>query len=48
MSGDYDDFLFYDAEMLAALRPQAEEFVVAIEGQLKKQDHDKERSNQNL
>ncbi len=48
MSGDYDDFLFYDAEMLDALRPQAEEFVVAIEEQLKKQDHDKERSNQNL
>jgi len=28
--GDYDDFLFYDAEMLDVLRPQAEEFIFAI------------------
>ncbi len=35
-------------QQLVALRPQAEEFVVVIEEQLKKQDHDKERSNQNL
>lgn len=31
MSGDYGDFLFYDEEMLAALRPQAEEFINVIE-----------------
>ncbi|WP_455624879.1 HEPN domain-containing protein [Parabacteroides sp.] len=30
MSGDYDDFLFYDEEMLAILRPQAEEFINTI------------------
>lgn len=31
MSGDYDDFLFYDAEMLSVLRPQAAEFIEQIE-----------------
>lgn len=31
MNGDYDDFLFYDAEMLSVLRPQAEEFIEMIE-----------------
>lgn len=31
MSGDYDDFLFYDEDMLSVLRPQAEEFIEAIE-----------------
>lgn len=35
MSGDYDDFLFYDAEMLDALRPQSEEFISVIGNLLK-------------
>lgn len=36
MSGDYDDFLQYDAEMLSEVRPQAEEFILVIEQELKK------------
>jgi len=31
MSGDYDDFVQYDSEMINALRPQAEEFISVIE-----------------
>jgi len=34
ISGDYDDFVRYDNEMLTALRPQAEEFIVVIENEL--------------
>jgi uncharacterized protein (UPF0332 family) len=30
LSGDYDDFVQYDNAMLSVLRPQAEEFIVAI------------------
>lgn len=30
MSGDYDDFLQYDSEMISLLRPQAEEFIHAV------------------
>jgi len=36
MSGDYDDFVQYDDEMIAALRPQAEDFIAVIEEELKK------------
>ncbi|OAV73415.1 HEPN domain protein [Bacteroidales bacterium Barb6] len=36
MSGDYDDFLTYDAEMLSALRPQSEEFICVVERELYK------------
>lgn len=31
MSGDYDDFLSYDEEMLSELRPKSEEFIAVIE-----------------
>lgn len=31
MSGDYDDFLFYDKEMLSELRPRVEEFIALID-----------------
>ena len=31
MSGDYDDFLFYDEDMLSELRPLSEEFITVIE-----------------
>ena len=31
MSGDYDDFLFYDKEMLSELRPKSAEFIALIE-----------------
>ncbi len=31
ISGDYDDFLQYDAEMIKEIRPLAEEFILAIE-----------------
>jgi uncharacterized protein (UPF0332 family) len=31
ISGDYDDFLQYDYDKVAFLRPQAEEFIQAIE-----------------
>ena len=34
MSGDYDDFLSYDKETLSVLRPQAEEFITAIEKEI--------------
>ena len=34
MSGDYDDFLQYDAQMLAEIRPQAEKFISVIENHL--------------
>lgn len=34
MSGDYDDFVQYDSEMLAALRPQAKELIAVIESNL--------------
>jgi len=30
ISGDYDDFVNYDNEMIAALHPQAEEFISVI------------------
>lgn len=36
MSGDYDDFLQYDADMLEEVRPQAEEFIAAVEQELNK------------
>ena len=36
MSGDYDDFVNYDNDMITALRPQAEEFITMIEKELKK------------
>ena len=35
ISGDYDDFVYYDEDMITALRPQAEEFISAIEEELK-------------
>lgn len=35
MSGDYDDFLQYDAEMLSEVRPQAKEFIEVVENALK-------------
>ena len=35
MSGDYDDFVHYDDEMIAVLRPQAEEFISVIEEELR-------------
>lgn len=31
MSGDYDDFLYYDEEMLSELRPKSEELITLIE-----------------
>jgi uncharacterized protein (UPF0332 family) len=31
ISGDYDDFLQYDEEMIEEIRPMAEEFIRAIE-----------------
>lgn len=31
VSGDYDDFLFFDEKMLQAIRPQAENFIACIE-----------------
>jgi len=31
ISGDYDDFVQYDSEMINTLRPQAEEFITVIE-----------------
>ena len=31
MSGDYDDFLFYDRDMLSELRPKSAEFIALIE-----------------
>ena len=34
ISGDYDDFICYDSDMIAALRPQAEEFISFIEKEL--------------
>lgn len=34
MSGDYDDFLFYDAEMLSEIRPKSGEFIALIESLL--------------
>lgn len=36
MSGDYDDFLFYDKEMLSELRPKSAEFIDVIESILTK------------
>ena len=34
MSGDYDDFMFFDHEMLQELRPKAEAFITTIENLL--------------
>ena len=31
ISGDYDDFVCYDSEIITAMRPQAEEFIAVIE-----------------
>lgn len=31
MSGDYDDFLLYDKDMLSELRPKSSEFISVIE-----------------
>ena len=36
MSSDYDDFVQYDREMIAVLRPQAERFIVVIEAEITK------------
>jgi uncharacterized protein (UPF0332 family) len=36
MSGDYDDFLQYDLDMLSELYPQAEEFIKAVDIELNK------------
>jgi len=36
ISGDYDDFVQYDNEMVTTLRPQAEKFISAIEDELKR------------
>ncbi|KAA6341895.1 hypothetical protein EZS27_010341 [termite gut metagenome] len=36
MSGDYDDFLYYDSEMLSELYPQAKEFISAVDSELNK------------
>jgi hypothetical protein len=35
-SGDYDDFVQYDGEMIATLRPQAEAFIAALEEEMGK------------
>ena len=35
ISGDYDDFVRYDNEMVTTLRPQAEKFIYVIEEELK-------------
>ena len=34
MSGDYDDFMFFDHDMLQELRPKAEAFITTIENLL--------------
>lgn len=34
ISSDYDDFVQYDEEMVAELRPQAEDFIMVIENNL--------------
>lgn len=34
ISGDYDDFIQYDEEMVTELRPQAEEFITMIKNKL--------------
>ena len=34
ISSDYDDFVQYDEEMIAELRPQAEEFIVMVKNKL--------------
>jgi uncharacterized protein (UPF0332 family) len=31
ISGDYDDFVLYDSEMLNEIRPKAEDFISTIE-----------------
>jgi len=36
MSGDYDDFVQYNSEMIAKLRPQSEEFISIIEKEIAK------------
>ena len=36
MSGDYDDFVQYDSEMIAKLRPQSEEFISIVEKEIAK------------
>ena len=36
ISGDYDDFVSYDSEIITAMRPQAEEFIYIIEKELLK------------
>jgi uncharacterized protein (UPF0332 family) len=36
ISGDYEDFVWYDNEMLTTLRPQAEDFIAVIEKELSK------------
>ncbi|KAA6341733.1 hypothetical protein EZS27_010483 [termite gut metagenome] len=36
ISGDYDDFLWYDLEMLSELYPQSEEFINAVDIELNK------------
>jgi uncharacterized protein (UPF0332 family) len=36
MSGDYDDFIQYNSEMIARLRPQSEEFISIIEKEIAK------------
>lgn len=34
MSGDYDDYVQYDTEMVCIIRPQAEAFIDTIEKEL--------------
>ena len=36
MSGDYDDFVQYNSEMIAKLRPQSEEFISIVEKEIAK------------
>jgi uncharacterized protein (UPF0332 family) len=36
ISGDYDDYVLYDAEMIRIIRPQAETFIRIIEEELAK------------
>ncbi len=38
ISGDYDDFLRYDKEMIDEIRPMAEEFIEIIAKEIKKAD----------
>ena len=37
ISGDYDDFVQYNYEMITVVRPQAEKFIAAIEAEIAKE-----------